>query len=64
MTWLTDKDREDQKRYGMDDNTPYYNFIFKDKDGKQFKVYLKNGTQYEWASKHNCEFVRIAYFGV
>lgn len=61
MTWLTDKDREDQKRYNMNSSTtPYYNFIFKDSYGNEFKVYLKNGTQDKWAKKHNCKFIRMA----
>lgn len=59
MTWLTDKDREDQKRYNMNDNTPYYNFLFKDSNGNHFTVYLKNGSQYDWANDHNCIFLRI-----
>lgn len=60
MTWLTDADREFQKRYNMTDNTPYYYFIFSDSNGNQIKVHLKNGTQYEWAKNHNCKFIRIA----
>lgn len=57
MVWLTDKDREDQKRYNMNDNTPRYNFRFKDKEGNHFTVYLKNGTAEEWADKHKVKFL-------
>lgn len=64
MTWLTDEDRENQKRFNMRNDTPSYNFIFEDASGNKIKVYLKNGTQHDYAEKHNLKFIRMAYYGV
>ena len=59
MTWLADKDREDQKRFNMIDTVPTYTFLFQDTDGSTFRKSMKNGTQHEWAKKHGFKFLRI-----
>ena len=45
MTWLTDEDRENQKRLTpKDDNIPEYTYLFRDNDdGSTFRKRMKNG---------------------
>ena len=47
MTWLTDEDRENQKRFTpKDDNIPEYTYLFRDNDdGSTFRKRMKNGQR-------------------
>lgn len=64
MTWLTDEDRENQKRFRAPDaDVPEYKFKFRDnEDGSTFTKTMKNGKAEEWAKKHNCTFLYIDYY--
>lgn len=61
MTWLTDDDRENQKRFTpKDDNIPEYTYLFRDNDdGSTFRKRMKNGKAEKWAKKHNCTLLWI-----
>lgn len=63
MTWLTDEDRKNAKRFTAPDaHIPEHTYIFRDKsDGSTIRKRLKNGSQYDWAKKHGFEYIRMDY---